>query len=286
MLLIRHIEPISVIKLDPDGPIPSIPHSSDLWTIARTRDELSLVCATKSTPLAGVLSHEDGWCAFRVAGTMEFTLTGIIARISDPIARAGLGIFVVSTFDTDYILIKDHDARAAIEAWRGHGIDVTDPLVETARLLLVDLDEEVRQIANKSRDNRVWVEDYPTEGDVLIARLALEVTESLQENPPSKFQIRLRSTGEAIGGIGFKADHNSDDLIGTEIGYGIAQSQQGKGFGTEAVAGIIKLAHQRGIISLLAETDPDNFASQKVLLNNGFSELTKSEQGIWWTRSL
>ena len=286
MLLIRHIEPISVIKLDPDGPIPSIPHSSDLWTVARTRDELSLVCATKSAPLAGVLSHENGWCAFRVAGTMEFTLTGIVARISDPIARAELGIFVVSTFDTDYILIKDHDARAAIEAWRGHGIDVTEPLVETARLILVDLGEEVNQIANNNRDNKYWVADYPTEGDVLIARLELEVTEPSLGSSPSKFQIRLRSTGDAIGGIGFKADHDSDHLMGTEIGYGIAQSQQGKGFGAEAVAGIIELAHQRGITTLLAETDPDNFASQKVLLNNGFSELTKSEQGIWWTRSL
>ena len=286
MLLIRHIEPISVIKLDPDGPIPSIPHSSDLWTVARTRDELSLVCATKSAPLAGVLSHENGWCAFRVAGTMEFTLTGIVARISDPIARAELGIFVVSTFDTDYILIKDHDARAAIEAWRGHGIDVTEPLVETARLILVDLGEEVNQIANNNRENKYWVADYPTEGDVLIARLELEVTEPSLGSSPSKFQIRLRSTGDAIGGIGFKADHDSDHLMGTEIGYGIAQSQQGKGFGAEAVAGIIELAHQRGITTLLAETDPDNFASQKVLLNNGFSELTKSEQGIWWTRSL
>ena len=178
---------------------------------------------------------------------------------------------MVSTFDTDYILIKAHDAPAAIEAWRKIGIDVTEPVIETARLILVDLDEEVRQIASNSRDNRFWVEDYPTEGDVLIARLELEVTESSQENPPSKFQIRLRSTGEAIGGIGFKADHNSDDLIGTEIGYGIAQSQQGKGFGTEAVAGILELAHERGITTLLAETDPDNFASQKVLLNNGFS---------------
>lgn len=291
MLLIQHIEPYSVFKLDPAGPVPSIPSQSDqsgssLWTIARTHDELSLVCATSFVPEMGVFTREDDWCAFRVAGTMDFSLTGIIAQISDPIARAGIGIFVVSTFDTDYILIKENNVRASIEAWRRHGIDVVKPLIHTTRLLLVNLAPEFADLINGNRDNKVWVSDYPTDGDVLIARLQQEVTDLPRDDLPSIFQVRLRSTGEAIGGIGFKAHHCEGNLDGVEIGYSIANSQQGRGFATEAIAGVIQLAQQRGFRNLLAETDVGNIASQKALQANGFNEFQQSEQGIWWRISL
>lgn len=286
MLLIRQIEPYSVIKLDPNGPLPPIPNDSDLWSITRTHDELSLVCSSAFATELGVIAQEDGWCAFRVAGTMEFSLTGVVARISDSIVRAGIGIFITSTFDTDYILIKEHDVRSAISAWKADHIDVTEPIIQTSRLILVDLAAEIDDVASSNREDKTWAIDYPTGGDVLIARLEQQAGNRPIHGAPSLFQVRLRSSGEAIGGIGFKATHDSPDLVGTEIGYSIAESHQGRGFATEAISGLIPLAHQRGMKKLLAETEPHNAPSIRALQKNGFTELRRTESGIWWGFSL
>lgn len=286
MLLIRQIEHYSVIKLDSNGPFPAIPSDCELWTISRTHDELSLVCGTNTAPASGVISREDDWCAFRIAGTMEFSLTGVVARISGPIARAGIGIFVTSTFDTDYILIKEHEVRSAINAWKADHIDVTEPACQTDRLILTDLRAEMDDIAGDNRANKTWALDYPTDGDVLIARLQQQAGIESQGSAPSTFQVRLRSTGEAIGGIGFKAIHNSAELVGTEIGYSIAASHQGHGFATEAISGLIQLAYQRELKTLVAETEPQNVPSIGALQRNGFTEVFQSESGIWWKLSL
>jgi len=81
--------------------------------IGKTDDELSLVCTTESAP-PGTLAREDGWRALRVEGTLEFFLIGVLAELSTTLARAGVSIFAVSTFNTDYILIKDDDLEKAI----------------------------------------------------------------------------------------------------------------------------------------------------------------------------
>lgn len=286
MLLIQQIEPYSIIKLDPSGPVPSKPSDSDLWSITQTHDELSLVCMSASAPESGIIAREDDWCAFRVAGTMDFSLTGIVARLSHPIARAGIGIFILSTFDTDYILIKENDVRSAIAAWETDHIYVTKPIIETSRLILVDLAEEIDAVASGNREDKTWVADYPTDGDVLIARLEQQAGNRPSTGTPSLFQVRLRSSGDAIGGIGFKAIHNTGDLLGTEIGYSVAESHRGRGFATEAILGLIRIAHQRGMTNLLAETEPDNAPSIRALQKNGFTEIRRTETGIWWELSL
>ncbi len=84
----------------------------------RTDAEVSLVCPTERAP-AGALAREDGWRAFRVKGSMPFTLTGVLSRLTGLLAEAGVPVFAVSTFDTDYVLVKAEclsDARAALTA--------------------------------------------------------------------------------------------------------------------------------------------------------------------------
>ena len=91
----------------------------------RTDAEISLVCPTERAP-AGTIAREDGWRAFRVAGSMPFTLTGVLSRLTGLLAQAGVPVFSVSTFDTDYVLVKGErlsDARAALTAG---GIGWTD----------------------------------------------------------------------------------------------------------------------------------------------------------------
>ena len=286
VLLIRQLPAYSVLKLNPAGPIPSPPACTDFWSLSSSYDELSLVCMKDQSPTVGVLERSDDWIAFRVAGTMDFTLTGIVAQISQVLADAQLGIFVVSTFDTDYILVNHNDADMAVMQWRESGIEVIEPIHQTARLDFIDMNYELEDLAHNNRDGKLWADDYPTEGDLMIANLSLLAQSGSPQQAYMLFTLRSRSSGVAIGGIGFKGEHIDGDFCAMEIGYGLAESVHRQGFGTEAVAGIIEIARERGMTQLCAETDIPNVASQKVLLRNGFSEISRSDSGIWWGLSI
>ena len=97
---------------------------SGLYFIGSTDAELSLVCETDRTP-ADTLAREDGWRAFRVVGTLDFSLTGILSRIATVLADERIGIFAVSTYDTDYILVKHENLDRAAGALKraGYGIE-------------------------------------------------------------------------------------------------------------------------------------------------------------------
>ena len=91
-----------------------------------TDDEKSLVCPMAVVP-ANTMARSDGWRAFRVAGTLDFSLVGILAALSKTLADAGVGIFAISTFDTDYILTKAEDFEHALAALRAAGHDIATP---------------------------------------------------------------------------------------------------------------------------------------------------------------
>ncbi len=86
-----------------------------LCFIENTDGDLSLVCETDRTP-GRTLAREDGWRAMRVAGTLDFALTGILSGITGALADEKIGIFAVSTYDTDYILVKEENLGRATEA--------------------------------------------------------------------------------------------------------------------------------------------------------------------------
>ena len=75
------------------------------YFIGRTDEELSLVCETEHAP-EDTLAREDGWRGFRIVGTLDFSLVGILAKLSGILAEANIGLFAVSTYNTDYILVK------------------------------------------------------------------------------------------------------------------------------------------------------------------------------------
>ena len=86
-----------------------------LYFIGNTDNELSLVCETDRTPV-NTAAREDGWRAMRVVGTLDFSLTGILSKLATVLADARIGIFAVSTYDTDYILVKEESLDRAAEA--------------------------------------------------------------------------------------------------------------------------------------------------------------------------
>lgn len=114
---------------EPEIPLAAIPGaftvckpSSFVWMdrpfhfLSRTDRELSLVCPTKDAP-ADCEAREDGWRGFRVDGVLEFSLVGILSRLTGALAAAGVPAFAVSTYDTDYLFVKEKDydrARAAL----------------------------------------------------------------------------------------------------------------------------------------------------------------------------
>jgi len=92
--------------------------------LCRTAEELSLVCPTADVP-GETLAREDGWRGFYIAGELDFSLVGILARIADILAREGVSLFAVSTYNTDYILVKEENFGRAKEALRREGYKFT-----------------------------------------------------------------------------------------------------------------------------------------------------------------
>lgn len=85
-----------------------------------TDEEKSLVCITENVP-ARVLEREDGWKAFRIQGVLDFSLVGILARISSLLAEHKIPVFAISTFNTDYILTKKENFEKALDILRENG---------------------------------------------------------------------------------------------------------------------------------------------------------------------
>lgn len=91
-----------------------------LTFLAINADETSLVCPVDCVP-ENAIEREDGWRAFRIEGELDFSLIGILAKISDILARAKIGIFALSTYNTDYILVKEEHFDSAKEALLAEG---------------------------------------------------------------------------------------------------------------------------------------------------------------------
>ena len=109
----------TIFQLLSDAAIPSWLNLSahPLISITRTGDELSIICPAGAVP-PGV-QCEAGWCAFRVAEKLEFSAVGILAAIVTPLAEAGISILSISTFDTDYILVRSQALEQAKRALHG-----------------------------------------------------------------------------------------------------------------------------------------------------------------------
>ena len=106
---------------------------ADFCFVGKTDAELSLVCETRFAPAATV-AREDGWKGVRVAGSMDFSLVGVLSRLSSILAHRGIPIFAVSTYDTDYIFVKAQDFQKAIDAFAAEGYEMSSRAHEEKRL--------------------------------------------------------------------------------------------------------------------------------------------------------
>ncbi len=110
----------AVCRLRPDAPVPqwALRPGSTFSCVMRTPEELSVVCQEAAVPPFVNLA-EKGWRAFQLVGPVPFTTTGVISSLTAPLAAAGVGVFVLSTYDTDYVMVKEANlekAQAALQA--------------------------------------------------------------------------------------------------------------------------------------------------------------------------
>lgn len=113
---------LAVCRLASDAEYPEWVQAGSLTALVRTTDELSVICNEKYVP-ASVMS-EGGWRCLKVRGPLEFSLVGVLASLVNPLASAGVSIFAVSTFETDYIMVKENQLKAAVQALEGVGFMV------------------------------------------------------------------------------------------------------------------------------------------------------------------
>jgi hypothetical protein len=104
---------LAVCRLDKKDAIPQWATDSTFFSISRTDDELSIVCSENKVP--DNIKSEKNWRAVKVIGPLDFSLTGIIASLANALAGAKISIFAISTFDTDYILVKNKNLESAIK---------------------------------------------------------------------------------------------------------------------------------------------------------------------------
>jgi len=111
---------LAVCRLPPDAPIPAWASGSAAFSsITRTSEELSIVWPENGVPAD--VKQESGWKMFKVEGPLEFGLTGILASVASPLAQAGISIFSIATFNTDYVLVKDAKVAEAVKALQAAG---------------------------------------------------------------------------------------------------------------------------------------------------------------------
>ena len=96
---------------------------NEFYFIAKTGDEYSLVCRTEDTP-PHTTAREDGWRAFRIEGTLDFALIGILSKLCGILAEEKIGVFAVSTFNTDYVLVRQTQFDDALAALRKAGYSI------------------------------------------------------------------------------------------------------------------------------------------------------------------
>lgn len=116
-------------KLDYDLTVCKVVSTSDIdllndfFFVGKTDEEVSLVCLTQDTP-PQTTERDDGWKGFRIQGILDFSLIGILSKISTILAENKIGIFVVSTYNTDYILVKKENFQRAMDVLSAAGYSI------------------------------------------------------------------------------------------------------------------------------------------------------------------
>ena len=117
---------LAVCRLNADSPLPDWIDESDFSSVTRTEAELTIVCDQEL--VASGTTSETGWRCIKVEGPLDFSEIGIVLSLTQPLAESGVAVFLISTFDTDYLMVKEKDLANAIDALsaQGHQVKAED----------------------------------------------------------------------------------------------------------------------------------------------------------------
>ena len=117
-------EDLSICRLDAGAEVPAWAMRTTFFSVTRTQDELSVVCPEEFVPEDAY--RERGWRALKLGGPLDLSMIGILASVAAPLAEVGASIFTVSTFDTDYVLVRGTQLDLAVDTLRENGHRVGD----------------------------------------------------------------------------------------------------------------------------------------------------------------
>ena len=120
-------ERLSICRLNAGAEIPEWAAGASFFSVTRTEDELSIVCLEEGVP--GGVSQERGWRALKLEGPFSLSMVGILSSLASPLSEAGASIFAISTFDTDYVLVREGQLDLAVDTLRTRGHRVGDHAV-------------------------------------------------------------------------------------------------------------------------------------------------------------
>ena len=117
---------LAVCQLPASTPWPSPTSASGFWSVTRTQAELSVVCPEDAAPVGEDARIEAGWRALAVDGPLDFSMVGVMAGLAATLAGADISVFVLSTYDTDYVLVRSTAVDRAVDSLRsaGYAVDV------------------------------------------------------------------------------------------------------------------------------------------------------------------
>jgi hypothetical protein len=128
----QHADALAVVRLGPGSDVPAWATAATLFSVTATATETSLVCHAAGVPTKA--RKEGPFVAFEVEGPLDFALTGVLHTLLGPLAEAGISVFTLSTFDTDWILVHGAKADDAVAAWTAAGHTVVDPETVTEEM--------------------------------------------------------------------------------------------------------------------------------------------------------
>lgn len=271
---------LSICRLGPRDLLPDWFEGSGLSTVFRGPEELSILCESRLVPPS--VSQEAGWCALKLAGTQPFTLTGVLNSILAPLAEAEVSILAVSTFDTDYVLIKREQLETALLAlgddfqirYGETDLPVAYPL-ETPRLFLrrlrlADRDAVFSYAGN--RDNTLhmaWATHENAEDTLRFLKLE---EENALFGRQYNWGIVEKRTGALVGTVGIS---RLDPENGSgELGFILHRDLWGRGYAAEAAERVIRFGFVTvGLEKIDAYCFLNNEASRRVLAKLGMRYL-------------
>jgi putative acetyltransferase len=246
----------AVCRLDPTAAVPEWASRGRLHAITRTATELSIICDADGVP--SDVRAERGYRVLAVRGPLDFKLTGVLAGLAAPLAAAGISVFAITTYDTDYLLVREHDIDLAVTVLRNAGYDV--PAVAICR------------------------ERLPSPlADRLIAGLNAELTAMYPEAGATHFRLDPEEVAPGLGAfvmafagdapVGCGAMRRIEPETGELKRMYVVPSARGTGIGRALVDALEREARHIGIRRLVLETGIRQIAALALYERTGFQRV-------------